>query len=76
MSGNLTLRGVTKEVTFDCTNNGTISAFGGERAGFSATCTVNRKDFNVNWSKTLDGGGLVVSDNVAINIEIEAVKAQ
>lgn len=76
MTGDLTIRGITKEVTFDCTANGTVSAFGGTRAGFSATATINRQDFKVSWSKALDGGGLVVSDEVKLNIEIEAVKAQ
>lgn len=76
MTGNLTIRGVTKEVTFDCTNNGTVSAFGGERAGFSATTTINRQDFKVNWSKTLDNGGLVAGNDVVLNIEVEAAKAQ
>jgi polyisoprenoid-binding protein YceI len=76
MTGNLTIRGVTKEVTFDCTFNGTVSAFGGERAGFSATTTINRQDFKVSWSKTLDSGGLVAGNDVIINLEVEAVKAQ
>jgi len=76
MTGDLAIRGVTKEVTFDCTANGTIAAFGGTRAGFSATATINRQDFKVSWSKSLDGGGLVVSDEVKLNIEVEAAKAQ
>lgn len=76
MTGNLTIRGVTKEVTFDCTANGVISAFGGQRAGFSATTTINRQDFKVSFSAALDGGGLVVSNDVKVNLEIEAVKAQ
>lgn len=76
MTGDLTIRGITKEVTFDCTANGTIAAFGGTRAGFSATATINRQDFKVSWSKTLDGGGLVAGDEVKLNIEIEAAKAQ
>jgi polyisoprenoid-binding protein YceI len=74
--GDLTMRGVTKEVTFDCTFNGTIEAMGGTRASFSAHTTINRQDFKVSWSKSLDGGGLVVSDNVDINIELEVAKAK
>ncbi|PWB75555.1 hypothetical protein C3F09_01965 [candidate division GN15 bacterium] len=76
MTGDLTIRGVTKEVTFDCTNNGTVSAFGGTRAGFSATATINRQDFGVSWSKALDNGGLVAGNDVNLDIEVEAVKAQ
>jgi polyisoprenoid-binding protein YceI len=76
LTGDLTMRGVTKEVTFDCTFNGTVEAFGGTRAAFSATTTVNRQDFGVSWSKALDNGGLVVSNEVRINIELEVVKAK
>jgi polyisoprenoid-binding protein YceI len=76
LTGDLTLRGVTKEVTLDCVFNGTVAAWGDTRASFSATTTINRQDFGVNWSKTLDGGGLVVSNEVVLNIELEAVKAK
>lgn len=76
MTGDLTMRGVTKEVTFDCTFNGTVEAFGGTRAGFTATGTINRQDFGVSWSKALDNGGLVVSNEVKVNIELEVVKAK
>ncbi len=76
MTGDLTMRGVTKEVTFDCTFNGTVEAFGGTRAGFTATGALNRQDFGVSWSKALDNGGLVVSNEVKINIELEVVKAK
>lgn len=73
--GDLTIRGITKEVTFDCTYNGTISAMGGTRAAFSARTRINRQDYGVKWNQTLDGGGVVVSDDVDLDIEIEAVKA-
>ena len=76
MTGDLTIRGVTKLVTFDCTFNGTVEAFGGTRASFSAATTINRQDFGVSWSKALDSGGLVVSNEVKINIELEVVKAK
>ncbi|HPC11657.1 MAG TPA: YceI family protein [candidate division Zixibacteria bacterium] len=72
--GDLTIRGVTKEVTFDGTLNGVVTDFmGNTRAGFSAAATINRQDFGVSWSKLLDNGGLVAGDNVDIIIEIEAV---
>ena len=74
--GDLTMRGVTKEVTFDCTFNGVVQAFGDTRASFSATTTVNRQDYGINWSKTLDNGGLIASNDVDIHLEIEAVKAK
>jgi len=75
LTGDLTIRGITKEVTFDCELNGFIKdPMGNTRAGFSATTTINRQDFKVSWNKTLDTGGLVVSDNVDINIGLELIK--
>ena len=75
--GDLTIRDVTKEVTFDCEFNGLIDdPMGNTRAGFSATAKINRQDFNVKWSQKLDAGGLVVGDEVKISLEIEAIKAK
>ncbi len=77
LEGDLTIKDVTKEVTFDCEFNGVINdPMGNTRAGFSAVVKINRQDFNVKWSKSLDAGGLVVGDEVKINLEIEAVKTQ
>lgn len=73
--GDLTMRGVTKEVTLDATFNGTIKGMQGDtRAGFSATATINRQDWGVSWSKALDTGGLVVSNDVNLILEIEAIQ--
>jgi polyisoprenoid-binding protein YceI len=75
--GDLTMRGVTREVTLDAVFNGTVKGPQGEnRAGFSATTTINRQDWGVSWNKTLDAGGLVVSNDVKINLEIEAIQKQ
>lgn len=77
LEGDLTIKDVTKEVTFDCEFNGVINdPMGNTRAGFSAVVKINRQDFNVKWSKSLDAGGLVVGDEVKISLEIEAVKTQ
>ena len=46
----------------------------GTRAGFDATTTVNRKDFNILWNKTLDQGGTMLGDDVAITLQVEAIK--
>jgi len=73
--GNLTMRGVTKQVTLDAHLNGIIEdSWGNTRAGFSATTTINRQDYGVSWSKTLDTGGLVAGNDVDISLEVEAVK--
>jgi polyisoprenoid-binding protein YceI len=75
LEGDLTMRGVTKPVTFDVEYTGTITDMQGkERTGFDATTKVNRKDYGINWNKTLDKGGVVVSDDVVINLQIQGVK--
>jgi polyisoprenoid-binding protein YceI len=75
LTGNLTMRGVTKVVTFDCTFNGTMDGMGPTRASFSATATVNRLDYGISWSHTLDNGSLVVSNEVQISLELELLKS-
>jgi len=81
IEGNLTMRGITKPVVLDAAflgagalDMGQYSA--GYRAGFEATTTINRKDFNILWNKTLDQGGTMLGDDVAISIGIEAVRAE
>jgi len=75
--GELTLLGVTKEVTLTGTFNGVAKdPWGNIRAGFTAEGKLNRKDFGMNWSKTLDSGGLVVGDEVHIKLDIECIKAK
>jgi polyisoprenoid-binding protein YceI len=73
LTGDLTLHGVTKEVTFDV--DGPTEAikdpWGNLRRGASATATINRKDFGINYNKMLDTGGLVVANEVQITIDIE-----
>jgi polyisoprenoid-binding protein YceI len=70
--GDLTIRDVTKEVTFDCVYHGAIDTpWGFRKAGFSAKTTIDRQDYGVSWSKTLDTGGLVASDDVDLILELE-----
>jgi polyisoprenoid-binding protein YceI len=77
MIGDLTMKGVTKEDTLTCTFNGTIGdPWGNTRAGFSATTTINRQDYGLSWENKLADGSLVVSNEVTINLDIEAVKAK
>ncbi len=73
--GDLTLLGVTKEITLVGTFNGdTKDTMGNIRAGFTAEGTINRKDFGMQWTKLLDNGGLVVGDNIKIKLEVETIK--
>jgi len=75
--GDLTLRGVTKEITLTGNFNGTTKdPWGNTRAGFNAEGKLNRKDFGMVWNKTLDSGGLVVGDEVQIRLDIECIKAK
>jgi len=64
LDGDLTLKGVTKNVPLRLELNGFgPDAFGGTRAGFTATAEINRRDFNVNFSAPMQNGGAVVADN-------------
>ena len=75
--GNLTLRGVTKEIILTGNFNGvTKDPWGNVRAGFNAEGKLNRKDFGMVWNKALDSGGLVVGDEVFIKLDIECIKAK
>lgn len=77
VDGELTIKGVTRPVTLAVEVNGFgPDAWGGTRAGFSATTTIDRNDFGVDIKMPLDGGGVVVSDKVQIALEIEAVLRQ
>lgn len=76
VSGDLTIRGVTKPVTLEVEPNGfTPDPFGGTRTGFSATTEINRQDFGVSYNGPIPGAdnAMVLSDKVTLNIEIEAV---
>jgi polyisoprenoid-binding protein YceI len=77
LDGQLTLKGVTRDVPLRLELNGFgPDAYGGTRAGFTATAEINRRDFGVNWSATMEAGGAVVSDKVTLHLEIEAVLQQ
>jgi polyisoprenoid-binding protein YceI len=74
VDGELTIKGVTRSVPLTVEVGGFgPDAFGGTRAGFSATTTINRSDFGVDIQMPLDGGGVVVGEKVQIHLEIEAV---
>jgi len=75
IAGELTIHGVTQPVTLEAEFNGTaVDAYGNLRAGFSASTTINRKDFGLTWNAALEAGGVLVSDKVVINLEISTIK--
>lgn len=75
--GELTLRGVAKDITLSGNFNGVAKdPWGNTRAGFTAEGKLNRKDFGMVWNKTLDSGGLVVGDEVQVKLDIECIKAK
>jgi len=77
LDGALTLHGVTKSVPLNLELNGFRGdPWGGQRVGFSATAELNRRDFGIDITMPLDGGGVVVGDKVQIALEIEAVLQQ
>jgi polyisoprenoid-binding protein YceI len=76
LDGDLTLKGVTKNVPLRLELNGFgPDPYGGTRAGFTASAEINRRDFGVNFNAALQNGGAIVSDKVTIHLEIEAVLA-
>jgi polyisoprenoid-binding protein YceI len=76
IDGELTLKGVTKDVPLQLELNGFgPDPYGGTRAGFTATGELNRRDFNVNFSAPMQNGGAVVADKITLHLEIEAVLA-
>ncbi|GAB3534673.1 YceI family protein [Arthrobacter tecti] len=68
--GDLTIRGVTKEVVIDTEFNGVaIDPFGATRAGFSGQTVISRKEFGLTWNAALEAGGVLVGDKVTINVD-------
>jgi polyisoprenoid-binding protein YceI len=74
VTGDLTIRGVTRSVDLDLEFNGVSpDPWGGTRAGFSASTEISRADFGIEFNIPIDGGGVVVGDKIKISLEIEAV---
>lgn len=70
--GDLTIKDVTKEVTIPVTFSGpVVTPFGSSVIGIVGSLTINRQDYGVKWNKTMDKGGLAVSDDVVVNISVE-----
>jgi polyisoprenoid-binding protein YceI len=75
VTGDLTIRGVTRPVVLDAEANGrSATPWGTEVIAFSAETSISRKDFGLNWNVALEAGGVLVGDKVKIAIETEAIK--
>lgn len=75
--GDLTIRGVTKEVVLDTVDLGRgKDPWGGERAAFEATTSVNREEFGLTWNTALEAGGVLVGPTVKITLEVQAIKGE
>lgn len=75
LAGDLTIKDVTKPVSFDVDFGGVgQDPWGNTKAGFEATTTVNRKDWGLTWNAAVEGGGVLVSDKITINIDVQLAK--
>ncbi|HVR70893.1 MAG TPA: YceI family protein [Vicinamibacteria bacterium] len=72
VTGTFTLHGVTREITVPVTFLGFMGSGPGEKAGFSADFTLDRKDYGIVWNRVLDTGGAVLGDEVFISVNVEA----
>jgi polyisoprenoid-binding protein YceI len=77
VSGELTIRGVTKTVTFavEDLSSPTKDPWGNQRIGLSATTKINRKDFGLTWNSALEGGGVLVGETISITLEVQFIQA-
>jgi polyisoprenoid-binding protein YceI len=76
LTGDLTIRDVTRPITLDVEFEGTTrDPWGGERVGFSGKGKIDRRDFGLTWNQALETGGVVVGNDIKISLEVQAVKA-
>lgn len=76
LTGDLTIRGVTRSITVPFSYEGSATdPFGNLRVGFEGSVTINRKDYGVTWNAALETGGVLVGDKVVLEFEISAIKA-
>lgn len=74
--GNMTMIGITKEVTFDCVFNGQVEHRGRKRSGFSASAVIDRTEFGMESSSVLEGGGLALGNDISVNMDLAFVSAE
>jgi polyisoprenoid-binding protein YceI len=76
VTGDLTIKGVSKPVTIDFEYTGTaVDPFGNTRLGLEGHVVVNRKDWGINWNAALDAGGVLVSEKVTLEFDVSAIKS-
>jgi polyisoprenoid-binding protein YceI len=76
LRGNLTIRGVTREVVLAVVQEGRgTDPWGGERIAFSASTRIDRRDFGLTWNQALETGGVLVGNEIGIHLEVQAVRA-
>lgn len=76
LTGDLTIKDVTRPVTFEVDYNGTqVDPWGNTKAGFEAEAEVNRKDWGLTWNAAVEGGGVLVSDKIKISLDVQLLKA-
>ena len=76
VTGDLTIKGVTKPVSVDFEYTGAaVDPFDNQRIGFEGRTTINRKDWGVNWNAALEAGGVLVSEKVNLEFEVSAIKS-
>lgn len=74
--GDLTIKGVTRQVALDATVNGAgVDPWGNERLALEARGKINRKDFGLNWNQLLEAGGVLVGEKVTITLDLSTVRA-
>jgi len=77
VTGDLTIRGNTREVTLTVTSEGQVrDPWGKDRAGFSATTKLSRKEFGLSWNAALETGGFVVDDTIKVTVDAELVRQE
>ncbi len=74
VAGTLTMHGVSKLTTLTVDYLGEMTAMGGTRAGYELSTTLDRKNWEISWNRALDSGGLILGDDVEVNINLEVVK--
>ena len=75
VTGDLTIRGVTKPITFDVEYTGaSVDPYQNQRIGLEGRAIVNRKDWGINWNAALEAGGVLVSEKVTLEFEVSAIR--